>query len=301
MRVISLFLFVLIASTASAETLDAVVAAHYPQPLAAFAAKHHLQDQRQQAYVTIRDGGAEYIVAAYSNGHVGAVSLLERADDGAKVDCTMVKAIGSRPEIELQDLDGDARPEVIVRFDLGGRGGAETWIYRIANKQLTLISPVMKEGNTLLGFPHIVDFGRQGAMDLVDFDVEGRGDETTVSYIHYILTNGSYVEAEPLDFYQIFYREKGQPVTEVAEFDVPANLVGKRFRLIVGNGGQSGPRLRVAGGTISLNGVVVSPASDFNESRGSWSVPVVLQEHNTLAVRLEGTHASRIAIAIVHD
>lgn len=296
-RMTALVLFAFVASAAFAKTLDAVVAANYPPALAAFVAKHHLEDQRQQKYVTITDDGVDYIVAAYSNGHVGATSLLERSNGGAIVDCTRLGAIGSQPELELQDLDGDGRPEAIVRFDLG-RGGAETWIYQVKNKQLTLISPTSEDGRTRLGFPDIVDFGRHGSLDLVDSDVEGRGDDTTVTYVHYVLANGSYAEAEPLVFYRIFFREKGQPVTESAEFDVPAERIGKPFRLIVGNGGESAPRLRVAGGQISLNGTIVSPASDFSESRGSWSVPVALQEHNTLAVRLDGKRASRIAIAI---
>ena len=82
---------------------------------------------------------------------------------------------------------------------------------------------------------------------------------------------------------------------------MPAAEIGKAFRLIVGNGGQGGVPLRVGAGAITLNGTVVSPPSDFSESRGSWTVPVTLQEHNTLSVKLDGKPASRIAIAILHE
>ena len=152
----------------------------------------------------------------------------------------------------------------------------------------------------LLGLPDAVDFGH-GTLDLVDTSVSGRGEDSVPVYKHYAFRNGAYAEAQPLDFYEIFYRANGAPKTEVVEFDIPARLLGKPFHLIVGNGGQSSSRLRVAAGTISINGSVVSPASDFSESRGSWTVPLALQAHNTLAVRLEGKPKSRVAIAIIHD
>jgi hypothetical protein len=294
--VVSLFL----AATASASSIESVVAQNYPSQLAAFSAKHHLKDEKQQTFVTIATPGVDYIIAAYSNGNVGAVSLLERVADSVKVNCTFLKPTGAKPEIELQDLDGDGRAEALVRFDVG-RGGAETWIYRVDAHKLTLISPVDSGGHTVLGFPDVIDLGRSGAMDLVDAEVEGKGDDATVSYLHYVLVNGSYVDAGRLDFYQIFYREKGKPRPETATFTIPPAAVGKPFHLRVANGGQSGRDYRVAAGTITVNGVVVSSRSDFNESRGTWAIPVTLQPENSIAVQVEGKPKGRIAVVIDHD
>jgi len=280
-------------------TLDALVAAKYPDELIAFGREHHLKDQRQQSYVTLSRVGVDYIVAAYSNGNIGAVELLQRTADGTVVDSLHRKATGKNPEIELQDLDGDGNPEVSVRFDVG-HGSNETWIYRLGDKRLTLISPTEKHDHTLLGYPDFVDFGHGGSLDIVDTDVEGKGEDTVVTPVHYLLSNGVYVEGEPLDFYRVFYRGKAGPVTETGEFDVPASLIGKPFRLVIGNGGQSAPPLRVSSGRITLNGTLVSGPNDFSESRGSWTVPVTLQQHNVITVRLDGKPASRIAIGIFH-
>lgn len=293
--VISLF----IASSTCAATLDSMVAANYPRELADFATRHHLKDDRQQTYAAITAGGAEFIVAAYSNGDIGAVSLLERTAMGLNVVSVMLKPVGTHPTIELQDLDGDKQPEVIAQFETA-RGSGETWIYRIAGRGLHCISPVDGRGHTLLGLPDVVDFGRGNTLDLVDADVEGRGDDTAVSYVDYALVDGTYVQAAVPDFYEIFYRGKAQPKTASKRFNIAQSDVGKPFRLIVANGGQSGRDYRVAAGTITLNGTVISPASDFSESRGSWSVPISLQAENTIVVRLEGKPNSRIAVAIVH-
>ena len=109
------------------------------------------------------------------------------------------------------------------------------------------------------------------------------------------------MEAEPLAFYRMFDRHEPAPRTDTATFTVDEALVGKQFHLIVVNGDEVGGEFRASSGRITLNGMVVSPPSDFSPQRDVWSVPVTLQAENTLSVRLEGNPKGRIGIAIEHD
>jgi len=138
-------------------------------------------------------------------------------------------------------------------------------------------------------------------LELVDRENVGTRQEPVLVYSHYALAQGGFVAAAPLDFYQVFYRAKGAPKTETLSFAMPKLAPGQKFRLAVLNGGPLGKDSRVASGTITLNGVVISPPADFSESRSTWTVPITLQEQNALTVRLDGKPSTRIGIAIRHD
>jgi hypothetical protein len=284
-------------------TPDAIVAAAYPATLSEIAAQRHYADLRQQAYAVLADGGKKLFVAAYSNGHVGAVELLQQTPAGAVTVSQLIRdhQQGANPTVTARDLDGDGIPELIASFDLGPRGGAEAWIYRVRDGQLTLLSPVDRHGDTVLGLPDVVEFAG-GVSDLVDrSNVGDSRSEPVLVFHHYVFRNGAFVEAEPLDFYATFYRAKAAPRAEDATFAIPSSALSRPYRLVVLNGATSGKDYRVASGTVSLNGVVVAPASDFSESRPAWTLPVALQAQNTLTVKLAGRPKGRIAIAIRHD
>jgi hypothetical protein len=139
-------------------------------------------------------------------------------------------------------------------------------------------------------------------MDLVDSSNVGESrDDPVIVHEHYALRDGVYVELEPLDFYEVFFRGKAIPVTKQETFEVPAGIQKKVFRLTIINGGFNGPSYRVSAGSLALNGTVVSPPSDFSEQRGSWTVPVKVQPSNSLAVRVEGKPNARIIVAVRHD
>ncbi len=281
--------------------LDSVVASNYPSDLHDFVVSHHLREKKQQAYASVSSQGIDYIVAAYSNGHIGAVVLLEKSSAGYVVDDEKSRPIaGCDPVIEMMDLDRDGIPEAIARFDTG-KGGSQTWIYRINRKALQIISPTNRFGGTELLFPDIVDIAGDGTKDIVEDHIFGSRDNPTVRHDHYVLRNGVFVVAEPLDFYQVFYRSKDKPVAETASFSIPQAGVGSSFKLTVINGASSTSDFRVASGTVTMNGVIVSPPSDFSESRSAWTIPVTLQQDNTITVKVDGKPRGRIAIAIRHD
>jgi hypothetical protein len=284
-------------------SLDSSVAAAYPQTLADIASQRHYADNRQQAYASVSVAGDEYVVAAYSNGHVGAVELLQQRSSGI---LTVVQSIrdhqqGGSPAVTAADLDGDGQPETIVTFDLGPRGGSQTWVYALRAGHLALLSPVDQHGDTVLGLPDVVDFG-SGTKELVDRENVGTTrDEPILIYHHYALRGGVFAEVAPLDFYQTFYRAKAAPVTEATTLCISPAALSKPYRLAVVNGSACGRQCSVASGTVSLNGIVVSPPSDFSETRSTWSMPVSLQAQNTITVKLAGKPKGRIALVVRHD
>jgi hypothetical protein len=286
-----------------AATTETVVAAAYPPQLSEIAGQHHYEEQREQAYARISAAGTDYVVAAYTNGHVGAISLINTsANPATTTQLIRDHQTGVHPRVKAVDLDGDGVPEAIIRFTLGPRGGAETWIYRIERGQLVPIGPTDAEGHTLLGNPNVVDFEGNGVMELVDSSNVGDSrDEPVIAWEHYVLQKGTYIAAEPLDFYGLFFRDKAAPATKEETFAIPADALKKAYRVTIINGGFNGDSYRVSGGTVSLNGAVVSSQSDFNQQRRSWTVPVTLQASNILAVRLEGQPSGRIIVAIRHD
>lgn len=296
-KAIAVLMFTL--SAGATTSVDKIVSANYPASLSEYTAEYKVKAFPQQAYVSVNVNNRPLVVAAYSNGHIGAALLID-ADTGAVLNSATDDFTGTAPEVELHDFDGDGVPDVLVRFDIG-KGGPQTWIYRVTGKSLVRLSPIVDGGDTPLIFPDIVDFGRGGPLDLVEAYSQGKGDDTVMFYDHYVLRNGAYVKAPPLDFYQVFYREKGEPKEETCEFSVSAGLIGKPFHLVVMNGGPLGSNYRVAAGTITMNGSIVSPPSDFGVSRGTWSVPIVLQENNKMTVRLEGKPTARISVAVTHD
>jgi hypothetical protein len=119
------FLAVCSQAAQSAEPLDAVVARFYPAALTASADPHHRAERREQDFASFRDQGTDFVVAAYSGGHAGAVALLERAADGSYVADDVVVGHGmqgTRPDVYLVDVDRDGVPEAEVSFQLP-RGG----------------------------------------------------------------------------------------------------------------------------------------------------------------------------------
>ena len=180
-------------ASAQADQLDTAVRANYPTALTQAATRFHYTDLKQQAYTSVPVAGGTYVVAAYSNGHVGAVVLLEQSTGGLKMNDALFGALGKDPEIKLRDVDADGNNDVVVVYNTGR--GSETWIVAINGGKFVVMNPVEKEGHTLLSHPHLVDLGRNGAVDLVDVSVSGRGEDAVANYTHYVLANGKYIEA----------------------------------------------------------------------------------------------------------
>ena len=282
-------------------SVDSVIALNYPAQLVAFSAEHHLTDARQQTYATFSVGGDDFVIAAYSNGDIGAVLLfLRQGTTYSVVDAPTAKYLGKDAVIRLLDLDGDSTLEAVVEFQTG-HGWTGGWIFRIENRHLRLMTGTDKYGNTQILVPKFVSMGPSGALDIVTDRLSGVRPDWLVTHHHFALLNGRYAEAAPLDFFQLFYRSSASPQTEMVDADIAADALGKPYRLVISNGGQSGADYRVSSGEVRLNGILVAGPSDFGQNRVAWTIPVSLQQHNVISVRLEGKPSGRIAVAVRHD
>ena len=294
-----------IAAKLHAGSLDSVVAANYPADLSAFAAAHDDQEERQQAYVELSNGGVNYVVAAYTNGEVGAVVLLEKSVDGYRVDQEMSRESGQMiagkdPEITALDVDADGMPEVIARYTVGMRNSSEAWVFRVSAGHLQLISPTHK-GVSILGYGHFLDLTGSGALDIIDDAATKNGSKYTFSHPRYVLHGGLYGAADPVDYYEVFYRDDRAPVTVTRTVAMSAASLQKGAKLVIVNGDALSAPYRVASGKVMVNGVTVSPEQDFSQPRSTWVVPVTLLQKNTIGVWLDGKPGSRIAVVIRHE
>jgi len=92
-----------------------------------------------------RTGRQDFIVAAYSNGFLGAVRLLKRVPSGAVLvdepDQPMMG--GVFPAVRMIDLDGDGISEAIVSFSPPGSatGFAAEWIFKWIPPKLVFMGP----------------------------------------------------------------------------------------------------------------------------------------------------------------
>jgi hypothetical protein len=281
----------------AAESLNPLVAAHYPAKLAEEAATHHYADQREQAYVAIKVDGADLVVAAYSNGHIGAVALIDASvEPPVTLQIIRDHQTGEHPAVTAADLDADGRPEVVVGFALGPRGGSATWIYRLRQRRLLSIGPVGDDGGTLLGDPSILDLQGDGVMDLIDaVNVGDSRLDPVIVHEHYALRNGVYVALERADYYEVFWGGEGPPKNVTRTFSVPAASRRKPARLVVVNGDELGAPYRVSSGKVTLNGTTVSVQP------GTRISPVKLKRENFLTVLLRGgKHGSRVGVVVLH-
>jgi hypothetical protein len=246
----------------------------------------HDEEVRQQASIEVHEAGTQYVVAAYSNGQSGAVVLLGKSGEGDLTPIQLIRdhLVGSEPAVTAIDVDGDGAPEVEVDFNLD-KGGAETWIYKITGHQLTLISPTNKFGGSMLTWPTLVDLGGKGIVDIINHDNVGSRRKPVARYSHYVLRNSAYVAAEPLDFYEVFYGGRNVQKPQTSVFSIPASSIGNPFYLTVINGGGI-EKFKVPRVAVTLNGVEVSSASDDSRHRGAWTIPVSLQQQNTIRVKL---------------
>jgi hypothetical protein len=282
-------------------SLDALVAANYPRTLTNRATRDHYVDARQQKYVVVGTKSEQFIVAAYSNGQVGAVALLaQQTNTSTLLDSAPFPFLGSAPDVWLRDLDGDDSPEVLVQFDIG-KGGAQTWAFKIVDRRLQLLTSVDKHLHTTLTLPDFISMGDGCALDIGEAVNLGSLQDPDIHHLHFALQNGRYTEVAPLDFFDIFYRESGTPQTKTVDVDLASDELDKPYRLVISNGGQSGADYRVSSGEVRVNGVLVSGSSDFGQNRAAWTIPVSLQQHNVISIRLEGKPGGRIAVAIRHD
>lgn len=243
-----------------------------------------------------RTGRAEYIVAAYTNGFSAAVRVLRKqAGIYILVDEPDLPLLGGTfPKVQVFDLDGDGKPELIISFMLG-RGSMVDWVLKWNNTHLNLISPPPTDKDGNLSFPLInsvfIDLDRDGKVETISTHQIDGG----IVYDVYHLDGAHYSLLNSLVFFETFIRQTGAPQVESRSLSI-LNAPG-RFLLKIINGDDKGKN-RVSSAVISINGVVVAGPERFNQQVAEITAPVTLQSTNTLNVELRSAPGSQLTVTI---
>jgi hypothetical protein len=250
-------------------------------------------------------GITDFIVAAYSNGFSGDVRVLHTQGQSATlVDEPNLRLLaGIYPTIELLDLNGDGRSEVIVSFS-SARGRSATWVFKWSNGHLVLFGPsttdASGDASTILTDAAFVDLNGDGIPEIVNPPELGplAQDETELAVGPFTIfqlntSGGGYALSQSANFFGTFLRSTGAPVTASATF---AGTTNTRAILTVING--VGTANRVSSAVISLNGQIVISSNQLNQKISMIKVPLVIQDSNMIQVSLKSAPGSLLRIVV---
>jgi hypothetical protein len=151
--------------------LAAIVARFYPTSLDAdvTAIAAGRADVRHQCWVVLQAdaAGPSIVLAAYTNSQTGAVRVLVRGAAGFTVgdEAAGAAIAGSSCRADGIDVDGDGRPEAVVRF--GTSDGTTDWIYAWRDGALADLTPLTAEGVPIAVFnADFVDLDGDGLLEL---------------------------------------------------------------------------------------------------------------------------------------
>jgi hypothetical protein len=232
-------------------------------------------------------GSAEYIVAVYTNYHGGAIRVLRKEQDGATLvhEPDLPQLGGIYPQLELRDLDGDDRPEVIAIFE--GSRAETTWVFRWNGSTLELLGPSdAHEGvvSTGLGTVFILDLDGDGTSELVNAG-------TPLSDVYDL----AGALRKQLLFVAEYERTADSPAVLRQQFADPRHDREAILRL---RSGRVGGAAEVASAAVRVNGAEVVSAAELAASGGELARPLTLCEDNELEVQWSGPVGSRLLISV---
>ena len=309
-----LIVFCLWPMIAAAQATDeAIVDSFYPPALIADFADFATPDMTltRSASFAAADldgtGRQEYLVAAYTNSRRGAVLVLKKSGSSATVvDAPDLAAMGGHSmRVELIDIDGDGRPEIVVAGH--GMHDETDWIFKWSAGHLVLFGPTEETHGVVA--PSIInadfaDLDGDGVLEIIGGSMLGaaRPDgtyEPSEPFTVYSLKDGGFVKSSsPVAWYAEFLRDKGTPNT--FSQTVMVKQPSASWQLRVANGGDKGKNA-VTAGTVTLNGQVVVAPDDLKWKSQKFTIPVTLKAENTIEVELAGAPGSRIAMQIVRS
>jgi hypothetical protein len=300
--------------TAQGIDLKAVVALFYPQSLDAELVQVGFPEavgERRQCHAVLESdgqGNPETVVAAYANVFSGAVRVLRRSGSNYFVadEATDDLFVGEFCEIEAVDVDGDGKPEAIVRF-LNNPSTLD-WVYAWRNSTLVNIGPTSavsqtSQADTELFGVRVVDLNGDGIKELASFRSPSMNLETPPPPVRlFRLTQGAFAFDKSVITLRSFERKEGNPETRTTTVRLPTNAVGPFTMRVINGAGVSGTGNRVESaaesGRIWLNGQQIIGPNDFGNQVAAIERSLTLQPTNELSVRLAGTPGGRITILI---
>jgi hypothetical protein len=249
-------------------------------------------------------GKTDFLAAAYTNGFSGAVRIIRKtASGGTLVADPQLDIHGVQPDLELEDLDGDLRPEIIASFS-SPNGGTAKWVFKWTGATLTFLGPsivVRGKEQTALGNAAFEDLDGDGISEILDPPATGEmsedGSKTAPDTATvYSLRNGKYVKTADLNFFATFVRAAGKPALQHDEFSI--SQTNRTYELHIDNGSKRA-KAAVDSAIVKLNGVVIADERQFSENTTEIVVrPLSLQSTNTLDVLLRGNPGSRLTILV---
>lgn len=249
-------------------------------------------------YVTLTLGDAPRIVAAYTNGFVGSVMVIDPSEPPSVVSEFAPRGMGGTTvSVSALNLIPGAPDEVVVSFG-GAKGGTLDWMLSATRDSVTMIGPQHRTADQI--FPAIVDarfldLDSDGALEVIGSYPAIAEDPDDAPHLIVeavrFAPDGSYTLSEGFHYGE-YFRGREKPEVETDTFTaLPADA-----ELVVRNGFDDVPAS--TSGWIKLNGdMIVTPAAFQKGSRVS-RVPVRLQESNELQVELAGKPGSGIAVFI---
>lgn len=291
-----LILVVLLATEARAQqTDDAVVASLFPGTLALQSTRFTRAPVRSYHFerADLDGTGRNFIVAVYTNGFASVVDVIRLSPAGGVVvgSSDGFRLIAGVPSIQLRDLDGDGRPEIIVglRFNKGG----ETWIFQWNGGTLKSLTPLdADEHYSMLRSPVIADIDGDGMAEIFEApSLDDASDEEPM----YGLSGGAYRPRTSIRFWYPYTRGTGEPEHVATTF---AGVSGSGdFEVRIINGDDLGDH-RTSSALLKLNGSVIAGPDEFKRKARAIVVPVTLNESNSVEVEMRGDPGSQISVVV---
>ena len=262
--------------------------------------------ERSSAFVAADLNGTgrrEFLVAAYSSGMSAAVRVLrQHGATAVLVDEPDLPCFGGRnPAVSLLDLDGDGRPEVVVKLGTIGCTSMD-WIFKWKGSKLTPYGATVADDNgcpaSVLHDASFVDLDGDGVLEIVnppELNVPAIEAGRPGQYTVFKLKGGSYTLTDgTLDHFSPCFRGATEPSVCTQTF--AAASPGRYGMTIVnGNGGQWGA---VSSVEVQLNGELVPAPGSIAREGAEARIPVNVQLNNSIKVTVAGARGSGVVIAI---
>lgn len=232
--------------------------------------------------------GVESLVVGYSNGVAGAVRVLRRVDGSWRLGGSFEGNLaGSAPEIEVLDLTGDDRPEIVAAFR-SDKWNYPTWIFAWTGKAIVSLTPTSELGLTDLLEPGFADIDDDGVAEVLQRDIDGER--------VYHLREGRYRICEgEVALADLFFPRDGRPYA-IAGDELAVTAPDARWALVVINGERSGTK-RARSVRISRDG---QPLVELDGETRYRQVPVALRQASRLDVEVRGEPESQIWVVVVN-
>jgi hypothetical protein len=311
LRKLVLFSLALNGSASAFAQLDVpqLLMQHYPQHLLARELEWKGEPlSRNTCYALVGDEpDPDFIIAGYAR---GAIVIFERSAPGQYA---LVSQATSEDylmgndycDIELVDLDGHGRHEILASFYLT-EYGKESWFFSWENSRLQYIGPPDAIFNgrveSRIVNASLIDLDNDGQVEVVTrvHESEPVEDLTEWQMIRprdlYSLRDGVLRKTGTIIYVRGLLRHKAKPQEQIEVFGL-AHPPTTPVQLRLFNGKFGGAR-RVSSARVMLNGVEIASPRDFNQQVDVLARQVRLKKKNELKVLLDGAPDSSIRVVI---